>query len=93
MSGHVDTVLISLPNPTGPPGAYPGRKDTMSRQELELTRRLQELNKPNEERVAQCFACPVCGECRMDRLGWNKAGTVVSCCTCGVDYDPCVGVV
>ena len=40
------------------------------------------------ETVARCFACPCCGERRMDWLGWNKAGTVVSCATCGADYDP-----
>ena len=38
--------------------------------------------------VAAVFACPCCGERRMDWLAWNKAGTVVTCTTCGVDYDP-----
>ena len=34
-----------------------------------------------------CF-CPCCGENRMDWLAWDAAGTVVTCTSCGVDYDP-----
>jgi len=41
------------------------------------------------ERVAPVFACPCCGEDRMDWLGWNSDGTVVTCAKCSADYDPC----
>ena len=41
------------------------------------------------EKVAATFACPCCGERRMDWLAWNSDGTIVTCATCNADYDPC----
>lgn len=61
----------------------------MNRHELELARRLEDLNKPSEDRVAPCFACPACGEDRTDHLVWDATGTVVTCASCNTDYDPC----
>jgi hypothetical protein len=43
---------------------------------------------PMSEKVAPIFACPCCGERRMDWLAWNTAGTVVTCTSCRADYDP-----
>ena len=41
------------------------------------------------EVVSPDNACPGCGENRVDWLAWNDEGTVVTCATCGADYDPC----
>ena len=56
----------------------------------EMMVRTAERTKPSKpETVAPALACPCCGERRMDWLGWNKAGTVVTCASCNTDYDPC----
>ena len=44
---------------------------------------------PDDDVVADCFICPGCSENRVDWLAWNDEGTVVTCATCGADYDPC----
>ncbi len=41
----------------------------------------------NEERVEPGFACPHCGECRMDMLVWVEDDRI-ECQTCGRHYDP-----
>ena len=40
-----------------------------------------------DERVAPVFACPCCGEDRMDELVWIDDETV-ECQTCTAWYDP-----
>ena len=40
-----------------------------------------------DERVAPVFACPCCGEDRMDWLVWDE-DEMVNCKTCGEVYEP-----
>ena len=41
----------------------------------------------NEDRVAAAFACPQCGEDRVDHLAWLDE-TTVRCTACAVEYQP-----
>jgi len=44
-----------------------------------------------EDVVEEQFACPDCGEARMDYLVWDDGDYIglVTCQTCGAVYDPC----
>lgn len=41
-----------------------------------------------DEQVADCFACPVCGNAEMDTLEWDRDGEAVTCTKCNTTYDP-----
>lgn len=40
-----------------------------------------------DDLVERVFACPFCGERRMDMLVWDYESTLVSC-PCGATYNP-----
>ena len=48
------------------------------------------VDEEGNEHVEKAFACPGCGESRVDRLVWNEGegGEFVDCQTCGRWYDP-----
>jgi len=47
----------------------------------------------HEDRVPDGGACPVCGETRMDYLAWDDDCEVVTCSSCGAEYNPLAGVI
>lgn len=47
-----------------------------------------EKNLVATELVDRRFACPHCGEQRMDWLVWDSEGVEVDCETCGMAYEP-----
>jgi rubredoxin len=34
------------------------------------------------------YGCPQCGEERIDFLAWDEDGVIVTCQSCGNEYDP-----
>ena len=49
---------------------------------------IRESMAPNPATVEEHNACPACGECRVDCLGWDEDGYRVTCDMCGCVYDP-----
>jgi rubredoxin len=43
---------------------------------------------PDSTLVPSVWACPSCGENRIDYLGWDENGEYVTCASCGAWYDP-----
>ena len=43
---------------------------------------------PARELVAECFACPTCGERDMDLLEWDADGEILTCRRCKTEYRP-----
>jgi len=40
------------------------------------------------EEMVRTGECPKCGERRMDSLVWDEDGVLVTCQSCGCEYDP-----
>jgi len=65
-----------------------GYTPDMSNARFDGDRPASEAPDHDDDVVGPDEACPCCGENRMDWLAWDEDGTVVTCITCGADYDP-----